>query len=107
MKNGEKHIIYFDDQVFNMINKADYLYFFINMVPEDNIDDLVEVTRRPSRATDLYAALYIAPTPFFAHARGTHTREILSVMEAAIQRRRSILSWSVILSVLWRRHNCN
>jgi hypothetical protein len=54
----------------------------------------LRVTRRPSRATDLYAALYTAPTPFFAHARGTHTREILSVMEAAIQRRRSILSWN-------------
>ncbi len=50
------------------------------MVTEDNIDDLVEATRRPSRATVLYAALlYTAPTPFFAHARGTHTREILSV----------------------------
>jgi hypothetical protein len=48
------------------------------MVPEDNIEDLVEVTRRPSRATDLYAAflLYAAPT----HARGTHTCEILSVI---------------------------
>ncbi len=46
----------------------------------------MEDTRRPSRATDLYAAflLYTAPTPITAHVLGTHTREILSVSKSCL-----------------------
>jgi hypothetical protein len=80
MKNGEKLIFYYDNQVFNMITDQ-IIYIYVIMVPEDNIDALVEVTRRLSRATDLYAAflLYILRTHPIAHARETHTSEILSV----------------------------